>query len=180
MAINETIVTGRKYRRCVDAATKAWQRISFWTKSTDVEFEDGKNAEEKIGAIDATVNQLNNSLGGNVLTYNESEDAFYIQNVGADSVPKKLGESQIEVMTARIGTCRYVGDIPKYDGWTFVGAYGSGVQVTNPTSQMTMCKYTISWNDTTITSHVNSSAKQGPNNFASEGTVYGIYVRILN
>lgn len=42
MAVNETIVTGRKFRKCIDAASKAWQRISFWTKSSDVEFEDGK------------------------------------------------------------------------------------------------------------------------------------------
>ncbi len=81
MAVNETIVTGRKFRKCIDAATKAWQRISFWTKSSDVEFEDGKNAETKLGAIDGitdsledtssrlaasakAVSTLNNNLGG--------------------------------------------------------------------------------------------------------------------
>lgn len=36
---------------------------------------------------------LNNNLGGNKLIYNESEDAYYIQNAGADTVPKKLGKS---------------------------------------------------------------------------------------
>ena len=35
---------------------------------------------------------LNDNLNGNILTYNESEDAYYIQH-GADSVPKKLGSS---------------------------------------------------------------------------------------
>lgn len=30
------------------------------------------------------------NLGGNILSYNESEDSYYIQ-YGADSVPKKLG-----------------------------------------------------------------------------------------
>ena len=30
------------------------------------------------------------NLGGNILSYNESEDAYYIQH-GADAVPKKLG-----------------------------------------------------------------------------------------
>lgn len=33
---------------------------------------------------------LNDNLGGNILTYNESEDAYYVQH-GADAVPKKLG-----------------------------------------------------------------------------------------
>ncbi len=108
MAVNETIVTGRKFRKCIDAATKAWQRISFWTKSSDVEFEDGKNAETKLGAIDGitdsledtssrmaasakAVSTLNNNLGGCQLTQ-EGED-FYI--VGADSVRKKLGSGFI-------------------------------------------------------------------------------------
>lgn len=39
---------------------------------------------------------LNDKLNGNILTYNESEDAYYIQN-GADAVPKKLqGNSMLE------------------------------------------------------------------------------------
>lgn len=104
MAVNETIVTGRKFRKCIDASSKAWQRISFWTKSSDVEFEDGKNAETKLGAIDGitdslentssrmaasakAVSTLNNNLGGCQLSQ-EGND-FYI--VGADSVRKKLG-----------------------------------------------------------------------------------------
>ena len=33
---------------------------------------------------------LNDNINGNILTYNESEDAYYIQH-GADAVPKKLG-----------------------------------------------------------------------------------------
>lgn len=51
MAINEVIITGRKYRRLIDVATKLWERISFWTKASDVEFDDGKNAQLKVGAI---------------------------------------------------------------------------------------------------------------------------------
>lgn len=49
--INEQIVTGRKFRKLVDETTKLWQRISFWTKASDVEFNDGKTAEEKIGNL---------------------------------------------------------------------------------------------------------------------------------
>lgn len=51
MTIKEEIVTGRKFRKLVDEATKLWQRISFWTKACDVEFEDGLTAEEKIGNL---------------------------------------------------------------------------------------------------------------------------------
>ena len=111
MEINETIVTGRKIRKLVNGATKQWQRISLWHKASDCEFDDGKTAEEKLGAIDGitdsldntssriaasakSVAMLNNNLNGNILTYNESEDAYYIQH-GADAVPKKLGSDVI-------------------------------------------------------------------------------------
>lgn len=62
MAINEQIVTGRKFRKCIDVVNKIWLRMSFWTKACDVEFEDGKNAEEKLDKINETINTLNESL----------------------------------------------------------------------------------------------------------------------
>lgn len=58
MAINETIVTGRKFRYLLNEATKLWQRISFWTKACDVEFDDGKTAEEKLGKINGITDSL--------------------------------------------------------------------------------------------------------------------------
>lgn len=61
MSINEQILTGRKFRRLSDEATKLWQRISFWTKAVDVEFNDGKTAEAKVGAIDGITDSLNNT-----------------------------------------------------------------------------------------------------------------------
>lgn len=48
MAIDETIITGRKYRV---KSGSIWKRLSFWTKAADVECEDGKTVEEKIGPI---------------------------------------------------------------------------------------------------------------------------------
>lgn len=58
MAVNEQIVTGRAYRTLIDAATKLWQKISFWTKASDVEFNDGNTAETKVGAIDGITDSL--------------------------------------------------------------------------------------------------------------------------
>lgn len=58
MAFNETIVTGRKFRKLIDIVNKTWQRISFWTHSSDVEFTDGKTAETKVGAIDGITDSL--------------------------------------------------------------------------------------------------------------------------
>lgn len=34
--INETIVTGRRFRKLVDPETKNWTRISGWVKTSDI------------------------------------------------------------------------------------------------------------------------------------------------
>lgn len=49
--VNEVRITGRVYRRLIDKAAKLWQRISYWTHASDVEFDDGKTAQEKVGNI---------------------------------------------------------------------------------------------------------------------------------
>ena len=62
--VNEQIVTGRKFRKLVDEATKLWQRISFWTKASDVEFEDGMTAETKVGSIKGITADLDTTEAG--------------------------------------------------------------------------------------------------------------------
>jgi hypothetical protein len=64
MALNEQIVTGRSFRKCIDVANKLWQKISFWTKASDVEFDDGENAETKLGAIKGITVDLNTTETG--------------------------------------------------------------------------------------------------------------------
>lgn len=50
MAVSEKKVTGKFYR-IWSVADKLWHRISFWTHANDVEFNDGKTAQTKVGAI---------------------------------------------------------------------------------------------------------------------------------
>lgn len=64
MALNEQIVTGRSFRKCIDVANKLWQKISFWTKASDVEFDDGENAETKLGSIKGITADLNTTETG--------------------------------------------------------------------------------------------------------------------
>lgn len=104
MAVNEEIVTGRKFRKLIDEATKLWQRMSFWTKASDVEFDDGSTAETKMGAINGitdslastssniaasakAINQLNNKLAnGRVeIVVNDDKSLGYKLD-GADTV----------------------------------------------------------------------------------------------
>ena len=61
MAINETISTGNKYRRLKDATNKVWQRLSFWTKASDVEFDNGYTAQATLGNITGITDSVNSS-----------------------------------------------------------------------------------------------------------------------
>lgn len=62
--INETVVTGRKFRKLIDEATRMWQRISFWTSASDVEFSDGATLESKFGALTNQVDVIVEKTGG--------------------------------------------------------------------------------------------------------------------
>lgn len=85
--INEQIVTGRKFRKLVDETTKLWQRISFWTKASDVEFNDGKTAEEKIGNL----NDITNSLQSKITQLTNSENNIQSQITQLTNTINNLG-----------------------------------------------------------------------------------------
>ena len=105
MTINEQIVSGRKFRKLIDEASRLWLRISFWTKASDVEFDDGEDAETKFSnvkliidnlkqafqnfkeSVQDSLNNIHDNLGG--CKIEQEGNNFYI--VGADSVRKKLG-----------------------------------------------------------------------------------------
>ena len=107
MAVSEKKVTGKFYR-IWSAADKLWHRISFWTHANDVEFNDGKTAQTKVGAIkgittstntketgyaaDATtVAALNQSLG------NLKTDLNKLNSLGNISI-MKMGTKILEIL----------------------------------------------------------------------------------
>ena len=92
MAINETISTGNKYRRLKDATNKVWQRLSFWTKASDVEFDNGSTAEEALGSITGITDSVNSTssnvaasakavstLNSNLTSFQTGVDSLYDQ-----------------------------------------------------------------------------------------------------
>ena len=137
MAVNEQIVTGRKFRKLIDEASRLWLRISFWTKASDVEFDDGEDAETKFFTIKLVIENLKeafqnfkesvqNSLGGCKI---EQDDDGNFWIVGADSVRKKLGEAKLRL----IGSTQAAHNPPYWDRDTLVliGAeYGSKIETT--------------------------------------------------
>lgn len=121
VGINEKIVTGRKFRRLIDKDSKLWQLISWWTKARDVEFDDGKTAEQKLGNINGITSDTDNEsddIASSIsavhgvleemhyrinhfrIYKDESGDIFIIdENEGADAVPKKLGDVDSETLS---------------------------------------------------------------------------------
>ena len=90
MAVNETIVTGRKFRKLVDEANKIWQRISFWTKASDVEFDDGMTAEEKLGnfnGISSDINDDSDNIAASMKVISMLRQSF---QDGCDKIVGKL------------------------------------------------------------------------------------------
>lgn len=54
----ETKVTGKKYRVCTDATNKNYDRYSYWTDASDVEFADGTDAKTNLGNIKGITDSL--------------------------------------------------------------------------------------------------------------------------
>lgn len=69
---------------------------AYGVANNDTTTEEGFVADARIVKTHGDeIDEVNSNLGNNRLIYSESEDAFYIQNIGADSVPKKLGSGKI-------------------------------------------------------------------------------------
>lgn len=74
--VNVKKVIGRAFRKLIDKDANLWLQESFWTIAGDVEFDDGKTAEYKLGQVDR---------------FELRDDGMYIvYKRGADTVAKKL------------------------------------------------------------------------------------------
>lgn len=62
MSDRERIITGQKYRILSDFSNKIWDRISFWTKASDVEMNDGSNVESKISSQTSSISTLSGKV----------------------------------------------------------------------------------------------------------------------
>lgn len=98
----EIITKDRKEYNIWDKINSKWNRLNFLTNAKSVDFDDGKTAQNKLGAIDGItsdlsgesetvaasikcVNQLNSSLGGLNFAQDAEGNWGYIPS-GADSV----------------------------------------------------------------------------------------------
>lgn len=79
-------IKSKIYRVLSDATNQVWDKISFWTKASDVEMSDGKTVEQKIG---------NSALISSV------EDASAVQGVG--NIPDALCIKELSENIDNIG-----------------------------------------------------------------------------
>ena len=94
MAVNEEIVTGKKFRRLIDVATNKWRRYSFWNKAKDTECEDGTDVETKVGAIKGITTSTNVSETGyaaDAKTVSEINQSLTKINEGKEPAKKVYG-----------------------------------------------------------------------------------------
>ena len=121
-----SIVSGYKKFKKYILTSSGFQLVSHWTNANTLQFDDGKTAQAKLGAIDGIssskdsssdkiaastklVSELNSNFGG--LSFYEDENGKYV--VGADSVPKKLGNGMqgevVYISTSFSYTCEALG-----------------------------------------------------------------------
>lgn len=106
-----SIVSGYKKFKKYILTSSGFQLVSHWTNANTLQFDDGKTAQAKLGAIDGIssskdsssdkiaastklVSELNSDLGG--LSFYEDETAKYV--IGADSVPPKLDRPNLNIV----------------------------------------------------------------------------------
>lgn len=62
--IGDTVSKGNYFNVCTDETNQTFETKSFYTDSEDVKFADGKNAENKMGAIKGITSDLNTTTTG--------------------------------------------------------------------------------------------------------------------
>lgn len=70
--MTENIVTGQKYRILTDEKEDTWDRLSFWTSSDDVEYDNGETAEERASKLQGICLTQTLSAGSTSITFTDT------------------------------------------------------------------------------------------------------------
>ena len=90
--------TGKSYN-IFDKVNNVWNKISFWHKASDCEFNDGKTAQTKVGAIDGITSDLSGeseTVAASIKCVNQLNSSLTADNAQAfrfayDSTTQKYG-----------------------------------------------------------------------------------------
>lgn len=78
--MTETVRKHKAYRLCTDAANALWDKISFWTHGSDVEFDDGTTAEDVKALAEDAVNWTNDVTSQIVNSYSSVPNSAALYN----------------------------------------------------------------------------------------------------
>lgn len=76
--MQENKIGGKFYRILIDEVNDIWDRISFWTKSTDVEFNDGSDLETKITSVNNSIQTVSNNCNGIISELTANNKRIYM------------------------------------------------------------------------------------------------------
>ena len=62
--MTETVVKHKALRLCTDAANALWDKISFWTHASDVEFDDGSTAADLKDDVNELSEKVDSIISG--------------------------------------------------------------------------------------------------------------------
>lgn len=204
MAVNEVIVSSF-YRRLIDKSAKLWQRISYWTKSSDVEFSDGRTAEEKLGDINGITSDFstdNESISASSRLTHAAYDRFqeftdngrinriiigndgklYIEyKDGADTVLKKLGNVDEEELINSVSSSST--NAYTKGTWLYCVSYGTivtGDVSVNPNFSLSMSETKCSISDSN-TNHIKKIfAKQSVLGNSNHREYCALFIYMIN
>ncbi len=129
------IVTGKKYHILTDLVNKVWSVISFWTKASDVEFNDGKTAQTKLGAINGITSDLNGeseSIAASIKAVNQLNNSLIVStalyvNVNPITIPAgSMGEIPLQLVSGKVGA-HFIGITRVYTGSWGLSVVGAGI-----------------------------------------------------
>ena len=131
--VEEVKITGRAYR-IWDAVNSIWKRISYWTKESDVEFEDGLNLEDKV-------DEINNNFDGKINALDFSDPSASGTTITAiDTVSQTNGKINATKKTIRSATASQTGVVKLSDNYT--SSAGTAAQSVGASSKAVSDAYT--------------------------------------
>ena len=106
MSDRERIVTGQKYRILSDFASKIWDRISFWTKASDVELDNGDNIQHYSESVNDSLDSINTTLASHGQTISSQGSTITSQGQTITSQGQAISgiNQSITSLSGRINT----------------------------------------------------------------------------
>lgn len=164
MSISSTVFSSTRY---IKNSNGVYQPYSEWTKASDVECDDGKTVESKIGAISGITSSVSSTststalsasagkgLADRITTIENQLSKVYMYSVGGTYVvsPSSTGYPMFDITTLRKAFAKRYGEISQYSSehtdYIVLAANGDGDANSVHIDGVTFVPHTNSWHTT--------------------------------